>query len=273
MTYRTQTALRSHAQQQLDVHNLTRALYGKRIRQPIGGDFAFSQQLAQHYLKQPVWETDIARFGIDIWMTLTAIVKDAPLCQVRLGTKIHDAKDPAAALGPMFRQVCGTLFSQLEQHTRFWMPLAGSEPIPIFGMDKLLDPEPIPINQPQMVQDFKAGLHRFRSDYFELLSADIFSALKQARELSPIRFEFSRDIWVKLLYEFAAAYHHLPACRTHLLNLLTPLYLGQVASFITRTRSMTFDEAEAEVEALAQRCEKQKSYLLARWQTASASSL
>ncbi|MEO1403363.1 MAG: hypothetical protein AAFV72_19230 [Cyanobacteria bacterium J06635_1] len=166
----------------------------------------------------------------------------------------------------MFRQVCSTLFSQLEQHTRFWMPLAGSEPVSVFGMDKLLVPEPIPVNQPQMVQDFKVGLHRFGDDYFELLSEEVFSALKEAGELPPTRFEFPADIWVKLLYEFAAAYHHRPPYRPHLLSLLTPLYLGQVASFITRTGAMTFDEAEAEVEALAQLCENAKPYLLAHWQ-------
>ena len=45
---------------------MTRALYGQRVRQPIGGDFGFSGRLAEFYLKQDVWETHVARFGIDI---------------------------------------------------------------------------------------------------------------------------------------------------------------------------------------------------------------
>ncbi|MCK4378848.1 MAG: glycosyltransferase, partial [Deltaproteobacteria bacterium] len=52
----------------------TRALYGRRVRQPIGGDFGFSGKLLELYLKQDVWDTDVSRFGIDIWMTTTAIV-------------------------------------------------------------------------------------------------------------------------------------------------------------------------------------------------------
>jgi glycosyltransferase involved in cell wall biosynthesis len=55
------------------VYPLTRALYGQRVRQPIGGEFGVSGRLASHYLTKPVWETDVARFGIDIWMTTTAI--------------------------------------------------------------------------------------------------------------------------------------------------------------------------------------------------------
>jgi len=58
------------------VYPLTRALYGKRVRQPIGGDFGFSGRLAKFYLSEDVWETDVARYGIDIWMTTTAIAND-----------------------------------------------------------------------------------------------------------------------------------------------------------------------------------------------------
>ena len=48
---------------------LTRALYGKRIRQPIGGDFGVSGDLVRHYLTLDDWTSDVSKFGIDIWMT------------------------------------------------------------------------------------------------------------------------------------------------------------------------------------------------------------
>src|ERR1044071_5200642 len=47
---------------------LTRALYGLRIRQPIGGDFGVSGDLVRHYLKAGDWTSEVSRFGIDIWM-------------------------------------------------------------------------------------------------------------------------------------------------------------------------------------------------------------
>src|SRR5512135_1415528 len=62
------------------IYPLTRALYGKRVRQPIGGDFGFSGELARFYLGKDVWETDVARFGIDIWMTTTAIAGNYRVC-------------------------------------------------------------------------------------------------------------------------------------------------------------------------------------------------
>jgi len=90
---------------------LTRALFGKRIRQPIGGDFAISKDVAKFYVEQDVWDTDVAHFGIDIWMTINAITQGFRICQTNLGTKIHDAKDPGQHLGPMFRQVLSALFT------------------------------------------------------------------------------------------------------------------------------------------------------------------
>ena len=64
------------------VYPLTRALYGRRVRQPIGGEFGMSGRLASHYLTRPVWETDVARYGIDIWMTTTAVGDGFAVCPV-----------------------------------------------------------------------------------------------------------------------------------------------------------------------------------------------
>ncbi|HEX5240636.1 MAG TPA: cell wall biosynthesis glycosyltransferase, partial [Candidatus Limnocylindrales bacterium] len=84
---------------------LTRALYGLRIRQPIGGDFGVSGDLVRRYLKADGWTPEVSRFGIDIWMTTEAVTGGFAVCQTRLGAKVHDPKDPGADLGPMFRQV------------------------------------------------------------------------------------------------------------------------------------------------------------------------
>ena len=77
------------------VYNLTRALYGYRVRQPIGGDFAFSLPLVKKFINKNVWETDVARFGVDIWLTTMAMVNKSKIAQANLGVKIHDVKDPA----------------------------------------------------------------------------------------------------------------------------------------------------------------------------------
>ena len=100
------------------VYPLTRALYGKRVRQPIGGDFGFSGRLAQFYLTKDVWESDVARFGIDIWMTTTAIANGFKVTQSFLGAKIHDAKDPGTDLSNMLYQVVSATFELMDDLCR-----------------------------------------------------------------------------------------------------------------------------------------------------------
>jgi len=248
------------------VYNMVRALYGKRIRQPIGGDFAFGRRLAAHYLEQPVWATDIARFGIDIWMTTTALVCSDKVCQSNLGVKIHDAKDPADALGPMFRQVCGTLFDLMDQHEAFWLGRTGSEPVPTFGCEVSQEPEPIGVNQDRMIREFKEGMRLFGSLWREIFSVEVWDALRAADSLAAEKFTIPIETWVKLLYELAARHHHLREHRSKLVSVMTPLYLARVASFINRTREMSSQEAEQVVEEQAQAFEDLKPYLNDLWQ-------
>src|SRR4030065_2380789 len=95
------------------VYPLTRVLYGKGVRQPIGGGFGFSGELAKFYLTKEVWESDVARFGIDIWMTTLAITEGFKVCQSYLGAKIHDIKDPGQDLSAMFTQVVSSIFTMM----------------------------------------------------------------------------------------------------------------------------------------------------------------
>jgi len=122
---------------------MTRMLYGLdglEVRQPIGGDFGFSGKLVSAYLERGDWESDIARYGIDIWMTTTAINESGRVCQARLGAKVHDAKDPAEALGPMFVQVVGTLFSLMTTYQSHWESVTSVERAPIYGPRGVLAP-------------------------------------------------------------------------------------------------------------------------------------
>jgi len=112
---------------------MTRMLYGLDVRQPIGGDFGFSGRLAETFLARNVWDSDVARFGIDIWMTTTAINTGGRICQAPVGVKIHHAKDPTETLGPMFRQVVGALFALMGVYEERWRAVQGSKAVPSCG--------------------------------------------------------------------------------------------------------------------------------------------
>ncbi|TSA54068.1 MAG: glycosyltransferase, partial [Planctomycetaceae bacterium] len=64
------------------------SLTGFDVRQPIGGDFAFSRRLCSHWLKQR-WNDMMRQYGIDIFMTLNALFGDFKVCQEVLGLIMH----------------------------------------------------------------------------------------------------------------------------------------------------------------------------------------
>lgn len=249
------------------VYNIIRAVFGKRIRQPIGGDFTFSKRLAQLYLDKPVWSTDIARFGIDIFMTVNAIVSHVEVCQANLGVKIHDAKDPAQSLGPMFVQVIGTLFRLMEHYEPYWKNIEGSKPVPTFGDVDMTQPEAIDVNLTRLVEEYKTGLMQFNALYREMFSGKVFKALEASAQMDVGTFNMPVEIWVKVVYELAAVYHTWQINKVRLINLMVPLYFGRIASFINETLSMNSFEAEELVEQQAAVFEQHKPYLMEKWQS------
>ncbi len=252
------------------VYNITRALYGKRIRQPIGGDFAISREVAKFYAEQDVWETDVARFGIDIWMTTNAITQGFRICQSNLGVKIHDAKDPGQHLGPMFRQVVWTLCYLMERFEVHWKGVQGSEPVETFGQEGYVEPEPVNIDIEGMIEHFKIGFQQFSSLWKDIFSKACFDEIENAVEMDSNQFYFPTDAWVQILYELAATFHSWSVNRYKLIDLMTPLYYARVASFVRQSWDMSSQEAEELVEDQALKFEEHKDYLIKVWDQKSA---
>jgi glycosyltransferase involved in cell wall biosynthesis len=247
------------------VYPLTRALYGKRVRQPIGGDFGFSGKLAQFYLTQEVWESDVARFGIDIWMTTTAIANGFKVAQSFLGAKIHDAKDPGTDLGDMLYQVVSATFELMENHAASWMPVRGSEPVPTFGFEYTVGLEHVNVNTARMLKLFREGLLNLRDIWLDILGAGDLKEVERLAALDDAAFRFPLGLWSRIIYDYALAFHLRKLPREHLLKSLLPLYVGKTASFILEVEPMAPHEAEAEIEKLCLEFESGKEYLLTRW--------
>lgn len=249
------------------VYPLTRALYGKRVRQPIGGDFGFSGRLAQFYLGKDVWESDVARFGIDIWMTTTAIANGFRVAQSFLGAKIHDAKDPGADLSEMLYQVVSATFDLMEDYAEIWQPVRGSEPVPSFGFEYTVGLEQVNVNIPRMLQLFRDGISNLREIWRDVLGAGDCGELERLGALSDAEFTFPASLWTRIIYDYAIAFHRKTLPREHLIKSLTPLYVGRTAAFILAARDMDGSEAEAEIEKLCMAFENDKDYLVSTWKS------
>jgi glucosylglycerate synthase len=247
------------------IYPLTRALYGKQVRQPIGGDFGFSGEMAAFYLSKDVWNTDVARYGIDIWMTTTAIANDFRVCQSFLGAKIHDAKDPGADLSAMLCQVVGATFDLMEQYPDQWKSVIQSEPVQTFGFTYAVGLEPVAVNIKRMIERFRLGAKDLAEIWKKFLPADVMDYLSMTAELPESEFHFSDELWVGIVYSFALAAHTKAINREHLLKALTPLYIGRTASFVKETGDSDAKQVEEKIEGLCRIFEDNKNILSENW--------
>jgi hypothetical protein len=280
---------------------VTRALYGHRIRQPIGGDFGVSGDLIRDYLAQDSWTADVSRFGIDIWMTTTALTGGFAVCQSRLGAKIHDPKDPGADLGPMFRQVVGTLLDMAQDNANRWLEISGSHDVPAYGFERYADPAPLEVNTLRLLSQSHAGALTVADTWRGMLRPDNYrcvvelaeeaGAMAEAAarklglgtesgqgsagsdgmpstdELSDLvsGFHFPDDLWARVFYDLliSASFGEVPTER--LVAAFVPIYFGRVGSLVIENRRLSGEQAEERVERQAREFELLKPYLVEHW--------
>jgi len=226
---------------------LTRALYGVRIRQPIGGEFGFSGDLARRFVDSGDWNGHIARFGIDIYMTTTALLSGARVAQAFLGAKIHDPKDPGADLAPMFSQVVGTLFDLAGRNAGRWQEVNGSRDAPVIGEIRPVEPEVVNASVDILRSKYTAA----RAEYAGLWDEVIGS----------VPASFGPREWARIVYAFLAASIRQPARRERYVMALVPLYFARVARFIEDAKDMSTADSERLVEQQASAFEEEKGSL------------
>ena len=231
---------------------LTRALYGLRLRQPIGGEFGFSAALAAAFLEPDVWGTDVARFGIDIYMTTTALVRRERIVQAFLGAKIHDPKDPGADLAPMFGQVVGTAFRLAIAYPDRWRAVRGSEPAEVVGAIQPVEPEPVNASVDTLRRKFEAGRGEHGATWDEVLGRPLPDRIADAS-------------WAAIVYDFLLASKREPASTDRFVRALVPLYFARVASFIEEAKDLDTSGSEALVERQAETFERAKEDFVSKW--------
>jgi len=247
---------------------LTRALYGRRVRQPIGGDFGFRGDLARVYLENGAWDEATANFGIDIWMTTIALNEGVPVCQSFMGRpKVHRPKDPAASLGPMFRQVIGTIFSLMSHFEDTWTRVKYSKPTAIygFGLGEVEMPPKVEVDSKKLHEKFLAGFSEFDGVWKDALPEDLYGKLQEMKGMKEKVFTFPTDLWARILFDMGVATRDRVREPDYLMESLIPLYYGRTFSFVKKTRRMSTQQAEEAIEEDCITFEMTKPYLIKRW--------
>jgi glycosyltransferase involved in cell wall biosynthesis len=243
---------------------LTRALYGLRIRQPIGGDFGISGKLASRLIGNPLWQTPyVPRFGIDIFITNSAIAEGFVVEEADLGAKIHAVKDPSSQLASMFREVAGSALSCMQRYEDSWRKVKGSVAVRLHKDHvERIEPQEVTASAQRLAEHFLV-LYAQSSHFKSTLSPNLRHELDIRASSDVENFRIPTWVWAKTLYEVAARFKNSDdLAKSVLLEGLRTVWTGKVATFVRETSSMNNDQAERLVEEDAAYFEQTKDELM-----------
>ncbi len=250
------------------VYPMTRALYGRRVRQPVGGEVGFSGETAKLYLDCDYWDENVGQFGVNLWMTTLAVKSPGAVIQSFMGkTKIHRVRDFAADIARMFGQVVTTLFELMVRFDGYWTQVKWSRPTAVFGfgVGEVEVPPPVDIDTTTLSAAMRSGMEKNWDLYKQCIAEPNFNKLEEVASLSDADFEFPTNLWARILFDFAVAYRNAAVPRDKLVESLIPLYYAKTMSFVLDTEAMNTQQVEELVEDQCLQFEKAKPYLIERW--------
>jgi hypothetical protein len=261
----------SYARRKLDgvlvtglLYPLTRALFGQRIRQPLGRELVLSRRLAEHLSRDVEWRTDPAHAGADLWVMTKALVRECRCAEVFLGPRPVPKPQPPDVADAL-ANVLGTLFHEMAIHAPRWHRVRGSSPVATFGSEHLPDDPPHAPAPGPLVAAFALGVQDLRRLWGAVLPPQALYALQRIPRDPPEAFRIEDRLWARVVYDFAVGWRVKAMERLQLLRSMTPLYLGWVASWVNEVGPVDAAAADERAERLCETFEAEKPYLISRW--------
>jgi glucosylglycerate synthase len=247
------------------VRPLMRAAYGWRVREPVAPEFGCSNRFVSHCLEQDVWDSELARVGIDLWVTGEALAGGFRCCEAGLGPR--PAGPARTPFGELFGQVVQSAFGCIERHSSYWLGRHGSEPMPLAGPPPSQTVEAPAVDGGRLTQAFVNDLQNLHSVLESILSRNTLADLETMAEKQGALLQYPDDLWVSTVYEFLLAYRSDVMRREHILQALAPLYLGRTGSFFRQYATAHEAAVDDALESLCRAFERSKPDLIQRWNT------
>jgi glucosylglycerate synthase len=249
------------------VYPLTRALYGKRLRFPMGGDFACSMRFIDQCLSETTWDTEVVKSTIDLWLTTRALAGHSRVAQAMVGIKHQTWKEAGPDAAEPLVKTLAAVFDMAERWQTVWQKVRGSEKIETFGMVDMIDDAPTTVSSKRGIDSFRLGQRNLGEIWKLVLPPRTLLELKKLALAPESSFHMPDDVWARIVYDFTLAYHQRTLHREHMLSAFAPLFAGWVASFVAEVPDATLAESEGRLDRMCLRFESEKPYLIARWRS------
>jgi hypothetical protein len=240
------------------VRPLFRAACGVRLLEPLDTQLACSDRFAVSALAADFWARPEAEVGLDAFLTAHALTGKFRVAQVVTAASAHVDADRRPGTAEVFLQVLRAVFAALAATYPTWSKISGSVPVDTEGTLPALPVQPTRFDLSAFTQAFRTGLDALAPLLATVLDAPALEALRAGAQSSPVA--VSDGLWARAVLAFQAAAVRGTASAGELAQMLEPLYLGRVASFLNEIGA---DDGPDRLESLALAFEEQKQVFVA----------
>jgi hypothetical protein len=244
---------------------MTRALYGRRIRQLLGGCAGMSGAFARRSLEACAGDGELVGHGMELWLATEAMASGARVVEAHLGPQQASPEPAQADLATTLVRVVGPLFNLMERYREVWGDIRGSAALPGTGGSPAVLPPAGGPHVDRMVRAFRLGLKDLLPVWEQIMPEETLGRLYPLALRDADEFAFPLPVWCGVVSDFAVACHERRLARDHLLRALAPLYLGRVAAFLREAQAGPAGQLPEIVETIGRAFEAEKERLVARW--------
>jgi glucosylglycerate synthase len=240
---------------------LVRAVYGVALHEPLGAEFSCSGRFASHCLEQDIWDRDVARFAIDLWLRTEAVADGFPVGQVwRPSTT---ASSTRTKLRDAVQQVVLALIESLRAHESFWRAASAVTEPATWGSDPTEIPDPPTWDHEALADQARHDIAEIAPLLESILAADLLARLRES--VSAPASPLDDDLWVRIVYAVAAAARRGVTGTEHLAGMFVPLYLWRASSFMAHTAHEDPATVQARLDSLCETFQRLKPVLVDSW--------
>ncbi len=243
------------------VRPLVRALYGIALDEPLGAEFACQGRFASHCLEQDIWDHEAATFAIDLWLRTEAVAERFTVGQVwRPATTGAGTR---TTLREAVRQIVLSLVESLRAHEAFWLKADGIAELHTWGIDPIAAPEAAAWDYQALADQARHDIAEIKPLLEEVLQPDVFAGIFD--DNAGAGAELNDELWVRIVYAFAAATRQGRAGIEDLADMFAPLYMWRASAFMSRSALESPATVQERLDSLCETFQRLKPVLVASW--------
>jgi hypothetical protein len=199
---------------------------------------------------------------MDLWLRTEAVAE-----RFTVGQIWRQAPTPSGTrttLREAVHQVVLSLIESVRAHESFWLKANGITELRTWGSDPIMMPEAATWDYRALAEQARHDIVEIKPLLEEVLDPDLVARVT-VDSWGAVSQQLDDELWVRIVYAFAAATHLGRTGVDHLADMFAPLYMWRASAFMSHTALEPPAIVQARLDSLCDMFLRLKPVLVASW--------